>query len=288
MQHKIVVDESCWSKGVKCVSQFHLEPPLPKDEFSYVIKKWEDGVVETSSPYMIETEVELEVSLDTAVFVKQIKRDSHRRYASGKIPCPVKKLLVTARVRALRHGGSLYSYGGFIDQNPPRNLPLEVLEWKINLDFRSICFESGKNAYQKTDERKIIPVPNSQELYASENKRYPWEPQLNLSLERFFFKHWLADRTLTLEAATSLYQTEVLAPYQQALADYREAVDQANRFYYEWLEKNDILLLTVEEMWDYLQNEALPQAARRTEENSRKILKEAGHPEWLELFASKY
>lgn len=281
--HQIVIDEDRWTQGGhRSVAKYHLDPPLPADAFAYVITTppHERKQVVTNEPYITESTAELSVPLVTAVFPETVNRDRFYGPGSHRIPESVKKIRVTGRVRALRYGGSLFLYGGLIDQNPPQELPLEVLEWKMKFQYGDVRYECGRDAYNKIRESKISSIPSAYDVCAAEG-RWPQQPYLNTDLERFFFQRWLRDRSLTLQDALLLYEAELLVPYRQALAQYEIDLAECASYYDQWLERNGVLLVTEDEIWEYLRDEALPAAAQEVEERARRVLEEAGHPEFL-------
>lgn len=282
--YQIVVDEYGWARGGhRGVAKYYIEPTMPADPFSYVLTKYdyEAKQVITGEPYITESIAALAVPLATAVFPETVSRDRHYGPGSRRVPQPVKEIRVSARVRVLRYGGDLFLYGGLIDQNPPSELPLEVLEWKLAFEYGSIRYESGKNAYRRTIECGVNVVPSAYDVCVSEGVPWPQEPYLGIGLERFFFRRWLQNRTLTLEDARPLYEADVLAPHRQAVAQYQANLAECEKYYSQWLERHGVLLLTVEEIGEYLRDKALPEAARRVKERARRVLEEAGHPEFL-------
>lgn len=279
MKHNVIIE--CTQSND--VTGYHLEPPLPKDPFSYVIINYdyEGKQVVTGKPYITETTAEFSVHLETAVFPKLLRLVGHYGHnVSHMIPKPVKEIRVTALVKALRYGGNLFLYGGLINPNPASELPLKVLRWKITFEYGKVRYESGCDSYRKTIMYEIGAPPSAYDVFVAENKQWPQEPCLKTNLERFFFQRWLKDRSLTLDNAQPLYEDEVLKPHRHAIAKYNYKIAESNSYYTKWLKHNEVLLVEPEAIWRHI-NEALTQESQHIAKQAENTLRKAMHPEFV-------
>jgi len=257
------------------VDSYEIQPALPKDEFSYLVTKSnyegyeKENRVEfvTTKPQIVEGRAFVSVPLDTPVF----------RGGDKKLRA-IKGLSVAARVQTLRYGGRPFLYKGFLDMNPPCELPLKVIEWEITMKHGDIFFQSSKWDEKPT----VIGIPPSLfDVFQHEGKKYPHAPRKPMDFEKFFFQHWLEDKTLTHEMVRGSYEEEVLAPHEEDCKRYEDEVAQQVDYYDNWLREKGVILTEIQEIWKYLQETALPSAARQVEEDAKKILCEAGHDEFL-------
>ena len=216
MKHRITAD-MYYNRGMKLIDEYDINPPLPYDDpFSYVIREFDfdyesgEGWVVTGKPHIAEATVVFDVPLETAVFTQRIVEDRWVMTPLNQLPSPTKKIRVTAVVEALHYGGSLFTYSGIIDRNPPDKLPIKVLEWKISFQHGMLRYESGRDAQRRIVMYEIGSAPSARAVCAAEGKPWPQEPNPSINLMRFFFQRWLKDRSLTLDSVQPLYEDEVL------------------------------------------------------------------------------
>lgn len=273
MKHKISLNRVQGFRGME-VESYEIDPPLPEDSFTYLLRSWnydkyDEGVVEleTSASRVVEGTALIKVSLGTTMFVRE---------ENGLVP--VKQLSIPARVKALRYGGRPSIYRGFMDINRPTELPLEVLEWKIRLEYGNIAFESWKKGKTSV----ITPPPSLWDVFREEKKIYPHEPFAPVPVERFFFERWLKDNTLTQEMVRDLYEKEILVPYKENCERYENEVAQQVDYYNGWLREKGVILMEIQEIWEYLQGVILPDAGLQVEKEAKAKLQEVGHLELLD------
>lgn len=275
--HKVIIDNTEYSikRRSNTVTEYHLDVPLPKDEFSCVVISYDGHQVITNEPFVKEGIVVVPVRLETTVFPETF---SDSKKWKSKVFAATQRIDVAAKVQMLCYGGHLFLYGGIVDINWPGTLPLKVLEWKVECSGPVIKYQS----HDKERWCYIQPIPSMNEVCYVNGKVVPNPPFVGIEIQRYYFQHWLKNRSLTLEDVRTLYEKEVIVPYNQAQEVYLQEKQVCRDFYDAWLERQGVILQKVEEIWDYLVKEALPQAAQAVKENARKVLEKVGHLEFID------
>jgi hypothetical protein len=284
MNHNVIIDEDYYVKYEGYVLKFHLDPPLPEDKLSYSVKyyDYDKKVLSTYSPQIFNKEISFVVNLETSVMSERKREYPYTGYSI----IPTKMLRVSALSKVIKYGGHLRVFNGripYIDLYKPSILPIEVIKWNIEFCGYEIKYLEEKDKKQESFESfsRIKGAPSIYEVFNKEKKEWPNEPRILINKEKFFFKRWLSDHNLTMAEIEPLYKEEILDRYEKEKEEYDKKISDGEKYYQKWLYDNEIFLTETKDIWEYLNDEALPNTSKKVKEDAKQFLEKSNHLELL-------